>query len=143
MLDEIVERNFFICAEHESELAVKFGRFGSEERGGDGRNGDRDFMRGKTPEADGAGFLNFVVRRQSRMREYVECRNQLGRRQFAAFEQYFEKRFDGGKQRFGLFVAVDYDEERFLRSLIKEHEIQCFSSVDKAGNGKGALLAAG
>lgn len=76
------------------------------------------------------------------MRQNIERRNQLRRRQIASFEQQVEKDFNGFKQRFGLLIAVDQNQQRLLDRLIQQNEIERLCGIHQARKREGALLAA-
>jgi hypothetical protein len=140
--DQLLHGDLFVGAESDGELAVEFGSFGAEEDGTDGSDGDGRGAAGETVEADGALFGDVAVGREVLEGEYVEGWDVLGLALgVAAEDEEVEEGVDEFGEGFGLFAAVDDDDDGTLDNLPEQYEVEGLGGGSEAGEIELARLA--
>ena len=94
-----------------------------------------DALGGQAPQPDGALLADLGVRREVLHRQNIQSGKELRAVLVVGHEQG-EERVDGFGERFGLLVAIYYNDQRTAGGLPEQHGVQRLGGGGEAGKGR-------
>ena len=132
MGDDVVEGRFLPRAQRQGQLAVEVGRFRSEERGGDRRDGDGRPPRSQPPERDGPLLADFRVRAHALEGQDIQRRQDLRLAHGTSRGNQAEEGLYGFRESLRLLHALDHHQKRALGRLPQQRDVHRLGGCGEA-----------